>query len=333
MHKFDFTNGVNPIAGVIQANNGKLYGTTSAGGSADKGTLLQLDVSGKTPAYSVLHSFDGIHGASGVGLIQGRDSNLYGTTELGAIADKGTIFRLDLSGRTPKYTVIHEFDGANGAYPGINFIQAIDGKLYGTTHLGGRTNNGTLFQLDISQTPPVYRLAHEFDASKTGAFPSVVLQGNDGNFYGIANGGELGGGVVYRLTLKQAFINTSPVAKNDSYVLDIRYKNKSVTIPAPGVMRNDKDADNDKMTIVINAKNGMPKIIPFPHDGGKLALYLDGHFEYTPPKNCNTRTHNFPYQVTDGKATSEPASVTLTIRCGLTRVKSMMISHLNINKK
>jgi len=44
LHSFDFTDGANPVAGLIQATDGSFYGTTGDGGGSDSGTVFRLDV-------------------------------------------------------------------------------------------------------------------------------------------------------------------------------------------------------------------------------------------------------------------------------------------------
>jgi len=52
--------GAHPNAGLIQGNDGRLYGTTTGGGRGF-GTVFTIDPDGS--AYGVLHSFDGEDGA------------------------------------------------------------------------------------------------------------------------------------------------------------------------------------------------------------------------------------------------------------------------------
>src|SRR5215210_4703482 len=62
-------------------------------------------------------------------LLRGSDGNLYGTTQYGGSHNAGTVFSLAPDGT---FTVLHEFDGADGSLPNA-LIEARDGNLYGTT--------------------------------------------------------------------------------------------------------------------------------------------------------------------------------------------------------
>jgi uncharacterized repeat protein (TIGR03803 family) len=72
-----------PFDGLIQATDGKLYGTTGYGGTMNSGTIFSLNSAG---SLTVLHSFDWADGAVPYGsLVQATDGNFYGsTTEGGA---------------------------------------------------------------------------------------------------------------------------------------------------------------------------------------------------------------------------------------------------------
>jgi uncharacterized repeat protein (TIGR03803 family) len=91
LHSFDLTDGDQPYAGLIQASDGNLYGTTEAGGAYDFGTIFKITPAG---VLTSLYSFYWNNGASPGGLVQATNGNLYGTTTRGAAT--GTIFRLSV---------------------------------------------------------------------------------------------------------------------------------------------------------------------------------------------------------------------------------------------
>src|SRR5262249_12299930 len=136
LHSFaDGGDGRSAFAGLVQASDGALYGTT-AKGSLVFGTLFRLNAHGGN--YSGLHHFTASSG-DGAGplaeLIQLSDGKLYGTTLNGGTNRLGTIFRLDTNGEN--YSVLYSFAGAggDGGGPSAKLIQGIDGALYGTTKI------------------------------------------------------------------------------------------------------------------------------------------------------------------------------------------------------
>jgi uncharacterized repeat protein (TIGR03803 family) len=88
-------NGGNPYAGLVQGNDGNLYGTTT---SSD--TVFEVSTNG---ALTTLYAFTG--GLDGsipyAGLVQGTDGNFYGTTHGGGQGGAGTVFRLTIVPAAP----------------------------------------------------------------------------------------------------------------------------------------------------------------------------------------------------------------------------------------
>jgi uncharacterized repeat protein (TIGR03803 family) len=81
------------------------------------------------------------------------------------------------------------------------------GNLYGTTELGGVSNDGTIFKLDTSDTETVL---YSFTGGADGKFPQGLLRDSAGNFFGTANsgavvncpgrlGGTIGCGTIFKL--------------------------------------------------------------------------------------------------------------------------------------
>jgi len=214
-----FTGGTNiafPYGGLVQANDGNLYGTAYAGDLAGNGGVFRIDPA--TFAFTVLHVFQRTsEGANPIAkLIQGVDGNLYGTTHLGGSADLGTAFRMPLAGSP--VTVIHTFMGSDGSAPDQPLIQATDGNFYGTTKTGGRDGGvgccGTVFKMTPSG---VLKILHSFNQAD-GANPyAPVIQMPDGALYGTTSsgGGSAGAGVIFRLRLTTATGDFDWDAKSD----------------------------------------------------------------------------------------------------------------------
>src|SRR5271167_4961767 len=82
---------------------------------------------------AVLHSFgndtDGRYADSG--LIIDSSGNLFGTTGTGGVYDLGTVFELSpRQGGGWTETVLHSFNGSDGAYPFASLILDSAGNLY-----------------------------------------------------------------------------------------------------------------------------------------------------------------------------------------------------------
>lgn len=210
LHKFDFINGANPQGGLIKWRH-NLYGTTCRSGNDingeitpnENGVIYRYNLKAPSAAFSVLHRFDGIRGACPNGeLLKARNNKLYGTTSMGGKYNNGVIFELDLNGIRPRYRVLHHFDGLHGAHPKETLVQSSrDGSIYGITYDGGSFDKGLVFKLYSSRCGAKYSVIHEFDGLTSGENPKDLLFGKDGDLYGLANGGLMGGGLVYHIEL------------------------------------------------------------------------------------------------------------------------------------
>jgi len=104
LHSFKNSDGANPFAGLIQASDGLLYGTTYSGGASNLGAVFRFNP--VTLGLSTLRSFNGSDGAyPHAGLVQARDGHLYGTTISGGSTGNGVVFRIKLGDESPTVTV------------------------------------------------------------------------------------------------------------------------------------------------------------------------------------------------------------------------------------
>ncbi len=195
----DGADGDEPVAGLVQGSNGKLYGTAFQGGANGYGSVFEMTSGGTlTPLYGFTGENDGAYPYAGV--IQGRDGNIYGTTLEAGAGFYGTVFSLSHNGAL---TTLASFDGAtNGAYPVAGIIEGTDGNLYGTTAEGGTNGYGTVFSLT---TNGALTTLFSFGLTNGGSPQAALVQGTDGNFYGTTSAGGVGGqGTVFKITTNGA---------------------------------------------------------------------------------------------------------------------------------
>jgi uncharacterized repeat protein (TIGR03803 family) len=152
LHSFNGADGNYPLAGLIQAADGGLYGTTGSGGSGGNGTVFRITLSGDlTTLYNFCAQPNCSDGANPVApLIQATDGNFYGTTANGGDDEVGTVFSMTSDG---VLTTVHSFDDAT-ANPNGGLLQHTNGTFYGATYAGGiGCCNGTVFGLSIGLGP------------------------------------------------------------------------------------------------------------------------------------------------------------------------------------
>jgi uncharacterized repeat protein (TIGR03803 family) len=195
----DCADGEIPYAGVVQATDGNLYGTTL-------GTVFKMSLKG---ALTTLYTFCGLPGCPGgglpyAGLIQATDGNFYGTTNLGGTYGYGTVFKITTGG---VFTTLHSFNRTDGANPVAGLIQGTDGSIYGATPVGGNSSCnappvngcGTIFKIAPNGS---FTTLHNFEGNDGDAPYGGLLEASDGALYGTTyQGGSEGFGTVFRITL------------------------------------------------------------------------------------------------------------------------------------
>lgn len=196
LHTFgtpDGRDGRRPVAPLILASNGRLYGTTVQGGDANRGTVYEMTRDGQV---ATLASFFGDLGSNPYGrLSRGSDGAFYGGTANGGTAGKGTIYRVDTAGR---YRTLRSFDGPDGAGVLAALSDEIDGVFYGVAYSGGASSLGTVFRVDASGA---FRLLHSFSGPDGAGPKGGLVKGPDGALYGTTTqGGDRNRGTVFRIT-------------------------------------------------------------------------------------------------------------------------------------
>jgi uncharacterized repeat protein (TIGR03803 family) len=180
---FHITDGAHPYGHLIQANDGKLYGMTYAGGTSDEGTIFSFDPFNLS-LTNLINFVPTISGAKPRGsLLQASDGKLYGfTSEGGSTPDyMGGMF--SFAPLTNTITRLHEFSRFSTpgtARPNGDFIQGTDGKLYGMT-----SYDGSIFSYNISTS-----VFTTLVALVRGIPHAGLCQAADGKMYGMtAQGG------------------------------------------------------------------------------------------------------------------------------------------------
>jgi uncharacterized repeat protein (TIGR03803 family) len=206
LFSFDLTDGETPYAGLVQATNGDLYGTTYGGGAYGDGTIFKVTPSGKP---TTLYSFCSQTGCADgkdpwAGLVQATNGDFYGTTYGGGAYGDGTIFKITPSGiLTTLYSFCAQSGCADGQLPEAGLIQATNGDLYGTTYDGGAYRSGTVFRIAPSGALTTLYSFCSQSGCPDGWLPNTgLIQATNGDFYGTTyGGGAYGyGGTVFKIT-------------------------------------------------------------------------------------------------------------------------------------
>ena len=175
-----------PLSPLVRGSDDRIYGVTFGGGASNVGTLFRVEPDGT--GYSVLFSFPAsLATGPSYGFMQGRDGALYGTSFGGGANRAGALFRVNTDGSG--FSVVHAFGANDGNSPRAGLVHATDGFIYGTTQGGSGNANpgaGTIYR--VAPDGSGYRVIFTFEGVapfRNGAEPEHLIQGRDGNLYGI----------------------------------------------------------------------------------------------------------------------------------------------------
>jgi uncharacterized repeat protein (TIGR03803 family) len=217
-----------PSGGLVFDSKGNLYGSTAYGGHSDNceapdgqtscGVAFQLTPkAGGSWAEKVLHTFsnNGTDGTYPGGMIFDAAGNLYGTTGAGGAYGEGiwyfggTAFELSPAADgnwTEK--ILYDFGGGDvGFSPGSPLIFDAAGNLYGSTFSGGGYSGfhglgcGSVYELTPGTGGAWTATSlHTFTNEDDGCGAGSIARTAAGDFFGAAEYGEFGYGVVFELT-------------------------------------------------------------------------------------------------------------------------------------
>lgn len=224
LHTFNGTvgDGYNPLAPVIVAPDGTLYGTTYSGGDLNCtlgggggcGTVFQEKLSNGRWIHTTIHEFTGTIDGCCQSSALTRDSagRLYGVTVGNSF---GRIFRMTRGAKGAwHFEILYTFQNhSDGEFPLTPLFIDKSGALYGITPSGSLPNCpngcGAVFKI----TPPVTKggawkehTLYQFTGASDGGIPDTMIMDRNGviygttNFAGVVNGScPSGCGVVFRL--------------------------------------------------------------------------------------------------------------------------------------
>ncbi|HEX8814166.1 MAG TPA: choice-of-anchor tandem repeat GloVer-containing protein [Terriglobales bacterium] len=195
--------GEGPGGNVFIGPDGGLFGTTTFGGTNDKGTVFRLTKGTRGWEEKVLYSFCYVGYCPHIpesGVVRDNAGNLYGTAfEAYELSPTENGWRED--------TLYSFKDGHDGALPFAGLILDPKGNLYGTTYGGGygcsnTSSCGTVYELSPGLDGKwIHTVLFRFNG-KNGQFPGAgaLYMDSNGALYGTTEGGGKYAGVLFRLT-------------------------------------------------------------------------------------------------------------------------------------
>jgi uncharacterized repeat protein (TIGR03803 family) len=155
------------------------YGMTNGGGVNSVGTMFKIRGDG-TGYLKLLDFSSTICGAGPLGSFISDGTYLYGMTNYGGLNNNGTIFRIKTDGTGD--TLLHSFNGTNGAGPYFGSLLYNGLFLYGMTNSGGTSGHGTIFK--IKPDGSGFATLFNFSGLLTGMYPYGSLITDGTSLYG-----------------------------------------------------------------------------------------------------------------------------------------------------
>jgi uncharacterized repeat protein (TIGR03803 family) len=257
LHDFDSITGANPLTSVIEATNGKLYGTTFYGGAYNKGVLFEYD-----PVIDSYMVKQQLQYAIADPLMQASDGMLYfASSGVGSYIQK---YDISTNTLTNVYYI---------SYPefAVGSLVEANGKLYGLTQFGGGPgNNGRVFEYNLNTSAMSF--VHNFNCNTEGCQPmGRMVKAQNGLMYGVLRsqvGNASNGGSIFRF---------NPVSHAVTHLVNIPDSIGYSIFLTVGA-NNKLYGTGIKGTDATGAHNG-------------------SIFEYDPTGNTIRLTHNFGQQI------------------------------------
>jgi uncharacterized repeat protein (TIGR03803 family) len=259
----DTPDDANPINGLVVDSKGNFYGTTYAGGALGNGSVFEMSPSGANWTEKVIANINSngsglainsagyIFGTSyalvfalvptasgsfneytlftfnpsaaskegsnpaGTVAVDSSD-NVYGTTLLGGTSNQGVVYKLSepTKGAAFKESIIAEFGTKIGEGAVGGLIVDSSGNLYGTSEMGGRSSDGTVYELSPTGTGTYTQTVLVIFSGYNGAAPTDELILNGGYLYGTTSlGGADGSGTVF-ISNPKANVTTTTITSS-----------------------------------------------------------------------------------------------------------------------
>ena len=310
--------GVRSEAAKLMAGDGAASDLFASSVAIDGGTIVIgafLSNSGQGSAYVFTAAGASWTQSAKLTASDGAAGDFFGTVDI----DGDTIV-VGASGDSAGAGSVYVFTGGGASWPQTGRLTATDGvsgdelgsyvAIDGATIVAGarfddgpNTDQGSLYT--FARTGPAVR-------TQTGKL--VDSNGGAGDWLGASaaiDGTTIVGGAprddVGESNAQGSAVvffadNQPPVAVDDGYSV---IGGGVLNVPAPGVLGNDSDPDGDPLTAQLVT----------PPASGTLSLNPSGSFTYTPGEDV-VGSVTFTYQASDGTATSNPATVTITVAAG-----------------
>jgi uncharacterized repeat protein (TIGR03803 family) len=299
--------GSGPSIGVTMGSNGRLYGTTGAGGTNSDGVIYEMTTAGKDVLvlHNINNSTEGANGTGGNGadsenlLLQATDGNFYGANLGGGIGNEGGLYQLTSTDAFSGFLFGSLNPPTDGTQPSGPLLQHTNGTIFGIANSNGPSeDDGTVFSLNIGASPfiklvtPVYEgkeetqvgiLGQGFGGSSVVKFGGTAATTTEltGTTFILATvpSGALTGKVT--VTTGSTTLSTSATYKItptlNTFAPSSGPVGTSVTITGTGLEQTTKvTIDKIAATFTVDSDSQVAAVVPTGASTGKIAVITKG---------------------------------------------------------
>lgn len=193
LHEFNDLEGYSPQGKLLEASDGKLYGTCYYGGPSNTGCIYRLDKNGAN--FQVVYPFSVSDGYWPIGeLTEDENGVLYGVINAG-LSGFGGVYRIAKNGTG--YIVLKDFGFAEIHSP-FNGLYLRGNYLYGTCAYGGPDNAGGVYR--VRRDGSGYEVLRTFASGESAQPMGALWIATNGKLYGTSsNGGANSYGTVFSM--------------------------------------------------------------------------------------------------------------------------------------
>ncbi|MFO0902889.1 MAG: Ig-like domain-containing protein [Pirellulales bacterium] len=267
-------------------NISSLAGVLANDTDANGDELTALEISGPSHGTLTLNANGSFTYQSTAGY-SGVDTFTYQASD-GTLNSATTTVTINVSSNAP----VASADSYTVAENGTLTRTAANGVLANDTDVDGNSLTASV----VTQ-PQHGTLSLQADGSFTYT-PAANYFGPDSFTY-VASDGTTNSNIA-TVSITVTAVNSTPVAVADSY--SVTTGQTLTTTASNGVLLNDTDADGDSLSATLFSLT----------TNGTLSLNANGSFTYTPNSGF-TGVDSFSYRATDGTASSNTATVTITV--------------------
>jgi uncharacterized repeat protein (TIGR03803 family) len=169
-----------------------------------------LAVCAQAQTFTSLANFNGGNGQEPFygSMVQATNGNYYGTTHQGGKNGGGNVFEVTPAGKLSTiYSFCAQTNCTDGEDPWSALLLGSDGNFYGTTNIGGSTDDaGTVFKMTIGgKITTLYNFCSA-GCSSSGEYPVGLVEASNGNYYGAtSNSGANNGGTLFEVSSTGTF--------------------------------------------------------------------------------------------------------------------------------